>query len=455
MNIFSKITFSQINNILIETNLEKKSNNNIIDYFEKNSKNLIFFFINNTKEAILLYYQIIKSGNVPILLSPDLDESFIIFLKKKYKPKYILTDRKIDFLKNEYKILTKLNKFKLFKNKIDFSYPIHKDLCLLMTTSGSTGSPKLVKISYQNILENTKSICKFLGINKNHTTITTLQPYYTYGLSILNTHMYKKAKIIINNHSFFEKEFWHHCKKFKVNSFGAVSFMYEILKKIKFENLILPNLKYLTHAGGKLGSSVHNYINHVSEKKKYKFITMYGQTEATSRISYLPWKFSKRKISSIGIPIPGVNLFIKNNKEKGEICFSGKNIMMGYANDYKDLFKKEKLEKYCTGDFGKRDKDGFFYITGRKDRFVKIFGHRINLDEIDNQIINEGLKAVSVKKGENIIILCEKKSDILRIKNFILKKLKLNIRFFTIRKIKKIPITQTGKISYSKLNEII
>ena len=128
---------------------------------------------------------------------------------------------------------------------------------------------------------------------------------------------------------------------------------------------------------------------------------------------------------------------------------------MGYANDYKDLFKKEKLEKYCTGDFGKRDKDGFFYITGRKDRFVKIFGHRINLDEIDNQIINEGLKAVSVKKGENIIILCEKKSDILRIKNFILKKLKLNIRFFTIRKIKKIPITQTGKIIYSKLNEII
>ena len=455
MNIFSNITNSQINDILVETNLEKKANKNksfnIKNYFKKNSKNLIFFFIDNTKEAIILYFQIIKSGNVPILLSPDLDENFITSLNIKYKPQYILSNREMNFLKDEFKFLTQLDQFKLYETKVNFVYPIHKDLCLLMTTSGSTGSPKLVKISYKNIFENTKSICKFLKINKNHITITTLQPYYTYGLSIINTHIYKKAKIIINKKSFFEKEFWNNCKKNKVNSFGAVSFMYEILKKIKFENMILPHLKYITHAGGKLPNSIHNYINNVSTNKNYKFITMYGQTEATSRISYLPWKFSKKKISSIGIPIPGVNLFIKDNKDKGEICFSGKNIMMGYANNYEDLSKNERFKKYCTGDIGKKDKDGFFYVIGRKDRFVKIFGHRINLDEVDSQIINEGLKAISVKKNENIIIYCEKDDDILKIKNFITKKLNLNISFFKIKKINKIPITKSGKISYSKL----
>ena len=146
-----------------------------------------------------------------------------------------------------------------------------------MSTSGSTGSPKLVKLSYENINLNSNSICKFLKIKNNDTTITTLQPNYTYGLSIINTHINMNAKIILNRNSFFEKNFWEKCKKFKVNSFGAVSFMYEILKKLRFEKMDLPHIKYLTHAGGKLNNLIHNDILQMCEKNKIKFISMYGQ----------------------------------------------------------------------------------------------------------------------------------------------------------------------------------
>ena len=455
MIIFNAINYSQVNKLLIETNKDINSshiNSDRIDhYINKNSKSVIFLFIDNYKESILFYYELIKSENVPIILSPDLDDKSISVLLSKYKPNYILSLRKINFIKNKFLHIKNFNKYFLYEEKIkNLHYP-HKDLCLLMSTSGSTGSPKLVKLSYENINHNSNSICKFLKIKNNDTTITTLQPNYTYGLSIINTHINMNAKIILNRNSFFEKNFWEKCKKFKVNSFGAVSFMYEILKKLRFEKMDLPHIKYLTHAGGKLNNLIHNDILQMCEKNKIKFISMYGQTEATSRISFLPWKFSKKKISSIGKAIPGGEIFFMKNKYKGEICYKGKNIMIGYANNYKDLKTKEVIKTLYTGDFGWKDKDGFFYIEGRKDRYIKNFGHRINLDEIDNYLHECGYKTATIYKDNKFLIFYENNYDFNEIKKELLNKFNINQKNIKDKKIDQIPTTNSGKIKYSKL----
>ena len=455
MNIFHKIDYKQIDNLLVDTNkeffLNEKKIFKLKDYIENNCKKIFFLFIENSKESILFYFQLIKENHVPILLSPDLDDKSITVLLNKYKPNYILSLKKINKLKNLYSEIKQFNKYILYEECRKKLHDVHKDLCLLMSTSGTTGSPKFVKISYDNLHHNTNSICRFLKVKNTDTTITTLQPNYTYGLSIINTHINKGARIILNNDSLIQKNFWEKCNKFKVNSFGGVSFMYEMLQKLRFEKISTTNLKYITHAGGKLNKTLHKYILNVCDIKSLKFISMYGQTEATSRISYLPWKYSNTKISSIGKAIPGGKLFIKNNKNKGEICYRGKNIMIGYAKDYNDLKKKEIIKTLYTGDYGRKDKDNFFYIDGRKDRFIKFYGHRINLDEIDQYLKDNNFFTVTIFKNDKFIIYFENNYNIDEIKKKIIDKLKITKKFIQIKKIKSIPTTVSGKVKFYKL----
>ena len=194
--------------------------------------------------------------------------------------------------------------------------PTHEDLAVLLSTSGSTGSSKFVKLSKENILDNALNICKYLKINSNHTTITTMSPSYSYGMSIINTHFISGSKIILNNQSFFEKIFWDKVKKYKVNSFGGVPYHYEILKKLKFSNFNLPSLKYLTQAGGGMNKDLILYFLKCCKKNNIKFIQMYGQTEASPRISYLPFKIARKKIGSIGKAIPGGHIAIRKTKKQ-------------------------------------------------------------------------------------------------------------------------------------------
>ncbi len=450
MNIFQNIDLNNLDKLIIDPNDSTSYKNFNLKNYIDNKRNVIFFFIENSKEAINYYVELVKTKNIPILLSPNLDSNFIEFLIKKYAPNYILS-KSNKILNVNYIKIKKLKNYYLYQEIKKIDHSPYDDLCLLMNTSGTTGSPKLVKLSYENILSNTKSICKFLKIKKNDITITTLQPHYTYGLSIINTHLFSKSKIIVNENSFFEKDFWTKFNKYNVSSFGAVSFMYEILKKIKFEKMNCNNLKYITHAGGKLDKNLHNYILKLCKIQKLKFITMYGQTEATSRISYLPYKFSNKKISSIGRAIPGGKMYIKGDKYKGEICYEGKNIMNGYALNKDDLRIKKNIKTLYTGDYGWRDKDGFFYIQGRKDRFIKYLGNRINLDEIDALLKEHGFHTVTKYSKNYFKIFYTKNYNFKKIKEIIFSKLLVNKKNIVNKKINEIPLTHSGKIKFANL----
>ena len=220
-----------------------------------------------------------------------------------------------------------------------------------------------------------------------------MPPSYTYGLSIINTHLYSGASIVVTNLRVIEKAFWKLFNEQEVTSFGGVPYFYDILRKLKFHEINLPKLKYFTQAGGPLNRELTEYYLDYAEDNKIRFFVMYGQVEATSRMTYLPYKMSRKKTGSIGVPISGGKICLQNDKSnddvKGELIYEGKNVSMGYAICGEDLAKDDENNGVLvTGDLAKRDKDGFYYIVGRKKRFIKLFGNRVNLDETERLIKN-------------------------------------------------------------------
>lgn len=166
---------------------------------------------------------------------------------------------------------------------------------MLLTTSGSTGSPKLVRLSKENILENAKSIAQYLDIDQNERAITSLPMHYSYGLSVINSHLISGATILLTEDSYIQRDFWVFAREQRVTSFSGVPFTYEILKKMKFWNRNLPTLRTLTQAGGKLSNELIEYFAKNAKLRDVNFYVMYGQTEATARMSYLPCQYTIEK----------------------------------------------------------------------------------------------------------------------------------------------------------------
>jgi len=461
-NLLNQIEQFNSNTCFVDQNEKKRSYKNIIKNSEKitndlKPRSLIFNLTSNHIEALTSYVGFLRKGLVQVLLDPKINTVLLENLINTYSPDYIYLpiEGKENF--KNYSLMNKFNTHKILKLKNIKRYSIYKNLALLLTTSGSTGSKKFVRISYENIYENTKSIIKYLKINQSHKTITTMPPFYTYGLSIINTHLFVGASIIATETSIVEKSFWNLLKNQKITSFGGVPYFYEILKKIKFHKMFLPNLKYFTQAGGTLDKDLIKYFISFAESNNSKFIIMYGQTEATARMTYLPFSSVKKKIGSIGIPIPGGEILLKNKKissknKKGEIIYKGKNVSMGYANTYKDLIKSDENKQILsTGDFAEKDKDGYLYIIGRKSREVKLHGHRINLNELEAILANKGYKCICHCYDNRVTIFHINKSyseKILKDLSFITK---INTNSLKLKYLKEFPYNKNGKIAYKKL----
>ena len=186
---------------------------------------------------------------------------------------------------------------------------------------------------------------------------------------------------------------------------------------------------------------------------------MYGQTEATARMTYLPYSMSKKKIGSIGIPIPGGDITLRNNKEKknskiGEIIYKGKNVSMGYAKNFNDLIKADENKGIlATGDLARKDKDGYLYVTGRKSREVKLYGHRVNLDELEGILTHKGYKCICQGFDNQVIIFHTNKNYDNKILKYLSDITKINIDSFKLKHLKKFPFGKTGKILYKSLEK--
>jgi long-chain acyl-CoA synthetase len=401
-------------------------------------KSVTLMLTDNDFYCYPMYVALFNSKTILILLDYNLFKEEISNLSKSFNANYLVLNSNIKIKSNVKKIFSYGN-FSVYQTKKKF---LNTNLTnkLLISTSGTSQKPKFVRLSKKNILNNTKNIIDNLKINYQDTTITTLPIAYSYGLSILNTHLMVGSKIIINSFSIYEKNFWDLIKNYKIKSFGAVPFMYENFIKYSLNFLNKSNLNYISLAGGHLDIELLRILGATCKLNNISFIKMYGQTEASPRISHLEWKNFFSKILSVGKPLKGYKIFIKKKKDSkiGEINLKGKNVFLGYAKNLKDLFKGND-NKYLlnTGDYGFLDSDGYLYISGRKKNFFKIFGKRINIHALKNTLKKE--KVICDFKNLNnklIINISKNKNKIsdLKIKVIVSELTKLNKNFIYVSK---------------------
>lgn len=423
---------------------------------------LVFSLCRNEIGSVAGYVAFLSNGIVPVMLNSHLDEKLLENLLATYHPSFLWApeDQVGQFdAENVYSAYG----YALLKTKYEKTYPLYEDLALLLTTSGSTGSPKFVRQSYANILDNAQSIVKYLKLDETERPITTLPMNYTYGLSIINSHLLVGATILVTDKGLMQKEFWSFFNEAGATSFGGVPYTYEMLDKLRFYRRDLPTLRTMTQAGGKLLPELHEKFAKYAEERGKQFIVMYGQCEATARMGYLPAEKAVEKKGSMGIVIPGgkIRLVDANGNEittphtTGELVYEGKNVTLGYAECGDDLSKGDERHGVLeTGDMAQFDEDGFFYIVGRKKRFLKIFGNRVNLDEVDRLIKSEfQIEAASAGVDDHMYIFVTDEKNADPVRDFVITKTGLNPIAFKVIVIDEIPKNDAGKTLYKELTK--
>ncbi len=428
-------------------------------------RTLAFNLCSNEKGSLLGYTAFIDAGIVPLLLDAELDRGLLCALIEAYKPDYLWLPQNIA---QEFPLFAEVMAiwgYALLKTSYDKAFPLHDELALLLTTSGSTGSPKLVRQSYANIRANIVSIAEYLRLNATERPITTLPMSYTYGLSIINSHLWVGASVILTRKTLMHKDFWRQFENYGATSFGGVPYTYEMLDKLRFLRMDLPSLRTMTQAGGKLSPELHKKFAEYAKANGKNFVVMYGQTEATARMSYLPSERSLEKYGSMGVAIPGGEFSlidvegneIHTPETVGELVYKGANVMLGYAETGPDLIKgDEQRGVLVTGDMAKRDADGFYYIVGRKKRFLKLFGSRVNLDE------TEGLLKAAFPELECVCGGVDDRMTVFvagggapdDVISYLTEKTGFNRTGFKFVAVERIPRNEAGKTLYSELNEL-
>lgn len=420
------------------------------------SRSLVFCVCSNQVAAVAGYVGFLQKRIVPIMLSSSIDMELFEHLYDVYRPAYLWCPS--EFANHHGQEVFSCKEYRLYQTN-EPTPPMDEELALLLTTSGSTGSPKFVRQTYRNIEENTKSIVEYLAINGSERAITTLPFNYTFGLSIIQTHLYTGASVVLTQHTIFDKSFWTMVKEEKVTNFGGVPYTFQMLDRLRFLRMDLPDLRYVIQAGGALGKTLHEKFATGLQEKGKRLVVMYGATEATARMSYVPAERTIEKAGSIGIAIPGGRFAImdvdgqeiREPDTVGELIYYGANVTLGYAEDRDDLAKgDDRHGRLETGDMAKQDADGYYYVVGRKKRFLKLYGNRVNLMEVEQLLAQAGYEAACVGEDDHMRIYTtsDHTEGVVR---FLSEKLGIHAAAFTAIHIAEIPHNESGKVLYSEL----
>ncbi len=444
----------------INTEIEKFG-----EYFRLNGKGLVFLLCNQSVSTLIGYLASLRSGHAVLLTEDSQNNELKSQLIEKYRPEFVLVPENGQFHFEGYTFLNCLSSVRFYKRNTMEHSEVFADTALLLSTSGTTGSHRFVRLSYQNIQVNAESIKEYLNISSNDVAITSLPISYSYGLSIINSHLFAGAQIVFTGSSLMQKEFWEYLEKYRCSSLSGVPFTFSMLERLRFERKDLPHLKTLTQAGGRLAAEKIKHFADIAKMKGMKFFVMYGQTEASPRISYIPPENLVEKCDSVGIAIPGGKISVIKEEGKvcapneiGEIVYQGPNVMLGYAESRECLEKQDEQKgTLYTGDLGYKDEDGYLYITGRKKRFIKVFGLRINLDEVEAMLESEvGCSVACIGSDDKLILIVETKDpeESKKIKHLVSKKYSLAQSVIQVKDSDAIPVTQSGKRDYNLLVEL-
>ena len=419
---------------------------------------LCFLLVENNVGGIVWIMSMLESRQlVPLILNVKTENTLYQQLLDTYQPTYICAPNVIAV---QGKVVDSQYEYTL--TKVSSSTPtLHSELSHLLPTSGSTGSPKLVRHKYENIEAAGLNISTFFELKESDRPLMVLPLYYTMGLSMVFSHLRAGATILITGLSMTDIHFWNFLKEQQATSFTGVPYSFQILNLMRFFRMNLPHLELLTQGGGKMPTDLNIKFAEYCRDNNKRWIATYGQSECTARMAYLPAKWAVEKVGSIGIAIPNGELSLINADgnpittahTEGEMCYRGKNVTMGYAREQADLALGDERNGYIrTGDLAYFDEDGCYYIVGRMGRFLKLFGMRVGLDECEQIVQTDcGIECACVGTDEKMIVYitnADKQNDV---KDTLVQKTHIVATSFQIRVIDEIPKNEAGKKLYSKL----
>lgn len=328
----------------------------------------------------------------------------------------------------------------------------HPDLAVLLATSGSTGSPKFVRLSRTAITTNAAAIAEVLDVGQRDVAITNLPLHYSYGMSVLNSHLLRGATVVIDDHSLLTRPFWQAVDDFGVTTLSGVPQHYRMLRRLKFDPADFPTLRTLTQAGGALAPDLVREFHTAMTSVGGRMFVMYGQTEAAPRMATLPSGQLPAKLGSVGVALPGGRFAISPD---GEVGYTGPNVMLGYARTEADLARGDDCGgRLATGDLGRLDDDGYLTITGRMSRLGKVFGHRVSLDDVEHLARELGLSAVGAVPSDDRVVLYVEGADTqvaTSTARALSDRLRVHVSGFDVQGIDSLPLLPSGKIDYRTL----
>lgn len=424
------------------------------------TRSFMFILVENNVGGIAWTIGSICAGNVPLILNAHLNEGLYQSIYDLYKPSYICVPTSMAE-RFKYEIIFSCFEYTLMRTGHE-ECPMNDELSHLLPTSGSTGSPKLVRHKYANIEAAALNISTFFELTEKERPLMVLPLYYTMGLSMVFSHFYVGATVLITNLNMTDRNFWKFIKEQRATSFTGVPYSFEILNLMRFFRMDLPDLKLLTQGGGRMPRELNLKFADFCRENGKQWIATYGQSECTARMAWLPPKWAIEKVGSIGIAVPNAELSlidldgkpILTPNTEGEMCYRGKNVTMGYARCREDLQKGDERHGFIrTGDLAYFDNDGCYYIVGRMGRFVKLFGMRVGLDECERIVKGKftSLECACVGTDEKMIIYLTDENFKEQVKNELVNRLKLVASSFEIRIIPKIPKNEAGKVLYAQL----
>ncbi|MGQ1795543.1 AMP-binding protein [Kocuria oceani] len=333
-------------------------------------------------------------------------------------------------------------------------HDLHPDLALLLSTSGSTGSPKLVRLSHENLAANAEAIAEYLAIGPGDRAATTLPMSYCYGLSVINSHLLRGAGLVLTDLSVVDPCFWELFREHGATSFAAVPYTFELLERVGFAEMDLPRLRCVTQAGGRLAPEKVRHYAELGRRRGWDLFVMYGATEATARMAYLPPDLTTERPGCIGVPVPGGAFRIDpvEGLADGELVYTGPNVMLGYAEHPSDLAAGRTVEELRTGDLARRHPDGLYEVVGRRSRFVKIVGLRVDLGQVERTLAELGVTAAAAGSApgsdEGLVVAVEGAHEPRLLGKVLAQSVGLPRTAVAVHAVEQLPRLATGKVDY-------
>jgi acyl-CoA synthetase (AMP-forming)/AMP-acid ligase II len=408
-------------------------------------RSLVFLPVANRVDGVVAYLGLLAAGHVPALLDPALPAGLMAALAARYRPARLIGAPGEERLEGA-----------------DDGPILHPELGLLLSTSGSTGSPKMVRLGLGALGHNTGAIVEALRLGPNDRAAAHLPLHYAFGLSVLNTHLAAGASLVLTERTLLEQGFWDRLRDTGCTSLAVTPFHMEILDRLGLDRVAPPTLMVITQAGGRLAPDRAERIHRLMAARGGRFYVMYGQTEAAPRLATLPPERFAGHAGSVGLPLADGRFVILDGHGRslpagqiGQVHYQGPNVMMGYACGPDDLALGDVMGgRLPTGDLGYLDADGFLYLTGRANRYAKIAGRRISLDEVEGMAETTGPLAVVETDGRLLVVVQGGDADDLDgLRRRLARRLRLPAAALRTRAVDSLPVTAKGKVDYRRLAE--